>query len=118
MFGGGSDDDDGGGIIGLLAAAIIAPIAAAIIQMAISRSREFMADKAGGEISGSPLSLANALDKISRGVKARPLAATPSHNATAHMFIMKPFSGGGLASLFSTHPSTEERIARLQEMAR
>ena len=119
MFGGGSrDDDEGGGIIGLLATAIIAPIAAAIIQMAISRSREFMADKAGAEISGSPLALANALSKISRGVEARPLAATPSHNATAHMFIMKPFSGGGLMSLFSTHPSTEDRIARLQEMAR
>ena len=118
IFGGGGDDDDGGGILGLLAAAIIAPIAAAVIQMAISRSREFMADKAGGEISGSPLALASALDKISRGVQARPLAATPSHEATAHMFIMKPFSAGGLASLFSTHPSTEERIARLKEMAR
>ncbi|MCP4396499.1 MAG: M48 family metalloprotease, partial [bacterium] len=104
---------------GLLAAAIVAPIAAAIIQMAISRSREFMADKAGAEISGSPLALAGALHKISRGIEARPLAATPTHNATAHMFIMKPFSGGGgLMSLFSTHPSTEERIARLQEMTR
>lgn len=118
MFGGASDDDDDGGIIGLLAAAIVAPIAAMLIQMAISRSREFMADKAGGEISGSPLALANALAKISRGVEARPLAATPSHNATAHMFIMKPFSAKGLMSLFSTHPSTEERIARLQKMAR
>ena len=118
MFGGGRDDDDDGGMIGLLVAAIVAPIAAAIIQMAISRSREFMADKAGAEISGSPLALARALEKISLGVKSRPLAATPAHNATAHMFIMKPFSGGGLMSLFSTHPSTEERIARLQDMAR
>ncbi|PID57438.1 protease HtpX [candidate division KSB3 bacterium] len=119
IFGGGrDDDDDGGGIIGLLAATILAPIAAAIIQMAISRSREFMADKAGAEISGAPLALANALSKISRGVEARPLAATPSHNATAHMFIMKPFSGSkGLMSLFSTHPSTEERISRLRAMA-
>ncbi len=118
IFGGGDDDDEGGGILGAFAMAILAPIAATVIQLAISRSREFMADKAGAKFSGSPLVLASALAKISRGVQAQPLAATPSHNATAHMFIMKPFSAGGLASLFSTHPPTEERIARLQELAR
>ncbi len=119
MFSGGRDDDrDGGGAIGMLAAAIVAPIAAMLIQMAISRSREFMADRAGAEISGQPLSLARALQKISMGVERFPLTQTPSHNATAHLFIMKPFSGSGLASLFSTHPATEERIARLEELAR
>ncbi|PIE32893.1 protease HtpX [candidate division KSB3 bacterium] len=118
FFGGGRDDDEGGGALGMLAMALLAPVAATVIQLAISRSREFMADRAGAEISGSPQALASALGKISRGVQARPLAATPSHNATAHMFIMKPFSAGGLASLFSTHPSTEERIARLQQLAR
>ncbi|GAK51056.1 protease HtpX homolog [Candidatus Moduliflexus flocculans] len=119
MFaGGGRDDDRDGGAIGMLFAAIFAPIAAMLIQMAISRSREFMADRAGAEISGQPLSLARALQKISMGVERFPLTQTPTHNATAHLFIMKPFSGSGLASLFSTHPSTEERIARLQELAR
>jgi heat shock protein HtpX len=120
MFGGlgGRDDDEGGGIVGLLVMAIIAPIAAMIIQLAISRSREFGADATGAHISGHPLALASALRKLSLGVQQRPLAATPSHNATAHMFIVKPFSGRGLVSLFSTHPPTEERIARLQEIAR
>ena len=120
MFAGGSRDDDrdGGGALGMLFAAIVAPIAAMLIQMAISRSREFMADRAGAEISGQPLSLARALQKISMGVERFPLTQTPTHNATAHLFIMKPFSGSGLASLFSTHPATEERIARLEELAR
>jgi heat shock protein HtpX len=120
MFGGfgGRDENDGGGILGLLVMAIVAPIAAMIIQLAISRSREFGADATGAHISGRPLALANALRKLSLGVQRRPLADTPSHNATAHMFIVKPFSGRGLAALFSTHPSTEERIARLQEIAR
>lgn len=116
--GGGRDDDDGGGVLGLLATAIIAPLAATLIQLAISRSREFMADAAGAEISGQPLSLARALQKLHEGVHRFPMTSTPSHNATAHMFIVKPFSAKGLASLFSTHPSTEERIARLQQLAR
>lgn len=118
IFGGGRDDDEGGGALGLIVMAIVAPIAAMIIQLAISRSREYLADESGAKISGQPLSLANALQKISMGVERHPLQATPSHNATAHMFIMKPFSGGGLTSLFSTHPPTEERIARLQQIAR
>lgn len=119
IFGGfgGGDDDEAGGILGLLAMAIFAPIAAALIRLAISRSEEFRADKSGAQISGQPLSLANALQKLHTGVKRRPMAATPSHNATAHMFIVTPLSAGGLASLFSTHPSTEERVARLKEMA-
>ena len=118
IFGfGGRDDDEGGGILGLLAMAIVAPITATLIQLAISRSREFMADKTGAEISGQPLSLARALQKLHEGVSRRPMAQTPSHNATAHLFIVKPFSGKGMASLFSTHPSTEERIARLQQLA-
>ncbi|GAK60216.1 protease HtpX homolog [Candidatus Vecturithrix granuli] len=113
----GRDDDEGGGIVGLLVMAIIAPITATLIQLAISRSREFMADAAGAEISGQPLSLARALQKLHEGVHRFPMTPTPSHNATAHLFIVKPFSTKGLASLFSTHPSTEERIARLQRLA-
>lgn len=115
---GGHDDDEGGGILGLLVMAIVAPITATLIQLAISRSREFMADKTGAEISGQPLSLARALQKLHEGVHRRPMTQSPSHNATAHLFIVKPFSGKGMASLFSTHPSTEERIARLQQLAR
>ena len=118
LGGGGRDDDDGGGVLGLLAMVIIAPIAATLIQLAISRSREFMADAVGAEISGQPLSLARALQKLHEGVHRFPLSPTASHNATAHLFIVKPFSGKGLVSLFSTHPSPEERIARLQQLAR
>jgi heat shock protein HtpX len=119
IFGGfgGRDSDRGGGILGLLAMAIIAPIAATIIRLAISRSEEYRADRTGAEISGRPLALASALQKLSRAVQYRPLAATPSHNATAHMFIVNPLTGEGLVSLFRTHPPTEERIARLQELA-
>jgi heat shock protein HtpX len=119
LFGlGGRDENGGGGILELLAMAIVAPIAALIIQLAISRSREFGADATGAQISGRPLSLASALRKLSLRVQQHPLAATPSRNATAHMFIVNPFSASGLAALFRTHPPTEERIARLQDMAR
>ncbi|MBD3308116.1 zinc metalloprotease HtpX [candidate division KSB3 bacterium] len=119
IFGGvGGDDEEGGGILGLLAAAIVAPIAATLIQLAISRSEEFRADKRGAEISDNPSALASALQKLHRGVQSRPLRATPSHNATAHMFIVTPLTGKGLASLFRTHPPTEERVARLQDLAR
>ena len=114
---GGRDDDEDGGILGLLVMAIVAPLAATIIQLAISRSREFIADETGARISGQPLSLASALQKLHNGVEHYPLEATPSHNATAHMFIMKPFSKQGLSSLFSTHPSSQERIARLKQLA-
>jgi heat shock protein HtpX len=115
LFGGGrsSDDRDGGGSsnpIALLALVILAPLAAMLIQTAISRSREFAADAGGAAIAGGPYGLVNALRKLEMGSKRLPLDANP---ATAHMFIIKPFSVGGLLSLFSTHPPTEQRIAAL-----
>ena len=120
IFGGGrsSDDDNNGGIIGMIATAIIAPIAAALIQMAISRSREYSADEGGAEICGNPNYLAAALEKIEYyAVHGAPLSeATP---ATAHMCIINPLTGRDISfkSLFSTHPDTQERIARLREQA-
>lgn len=112
IFGGfgGRDDDRGGGLLGLLATAIVAPIAAMLIQAAISRSREFDADRAGAELAGTPQGLANALRKLEVASKRLPLPASP---ATAHLFIVQPFSGRALANLFSTHPPTDERVARL-----
>jgi heat shock protein HtpX len=111
-----SDDDEEGGGFGGLLAIIVAPIAAAMIQMAISRSREFLADEQGARLSGNPLALASALRKIDEWSKRIHIhSGTP---ATAHMFIINPFSGGGVTALFSTHPATEERIRRLEEMAR
>ena len=115
LFGGRSDDREGGGsIVGMILMMILAPLAAAIIQMAISRSREYIADETGAHICGHPMWLAGALDKLRRGVDAVPMQA---EQATAHMFIVKPFSGGGIANLFSTHPPIEERIERLEHMA-
>ena len=112
LFGGfgGRDDDDGGGIIGLIAMSILAPMAAMLIQMAISRSREYAADAAGASFAGSPYGLASALKKISSASRQIPMKAEP---ATAHMFIMNPLSGKSLMNLFSTHPPVEERIHRL-----
>jgi heat shock protein HtpX len=109
------DGDDAGGIIGLILMSILAPIAATIVQLAISRSREFKADEGGARISGKPWALAKALRKLEMGVNARPMDANPS---TAHMFIVNPFGGRGrtLAKLFSTHPPMNERIKRLEEM--
>ncbi len=116
FFGGFSrDDDDAGGIIGLLVVSLLAPIAATIIQLAISRSREYLADKKGAELAGNPLYLANALRKLDSYSKELPMPqANPQ---TAHMFIINPLSGKALARLFSTHPPIEERIKRLEEMA-
>jgi heat shock protein HtpX len=115
LFGGRSDDREGGGsIVGMILMMILAPLAAGIIQMAISRSREYIADETGAHICGHPMWLAGALDKLRRGVDAVPMQA---EQATAHMFIVKPFAGGGLANLFSTHPPIEERIERLEHMA-
>ena len=115
-FGGGRRDDRGGGNpIGMLLAVILAPIAAMLVQMAISRTREFAADRAGSEISGKPLALAQALRKLERGVTARPMGM--ANEATAHQFIVNPLRGG-FAGIFSTHPNTEERVARLEEIAR
>lgn len=109
----GGDDDEGGGIFGLIMMAILAPIAAMIIQMAISRSREYLADEGGARISGKPYGLASALEKLSRASKAIPMRANPS---TAHMFIVNPLTGKSFANLFSTHPPIEERVARLRKM--
>ncbi|MBR1728118.1 MAG: zinc metalloprotease HtpX [Selenomonadaceae bacterium] len=119
IFGSNSDDEDnGGGILGTLFTIIIAPIAASLIQLAISRSREYDADKTGGEICGNPLYLASALEKIEHYAQnAQPMqSATP---ATAHMFIVNPLENAKvtLKSLFSTHPQTSDRIARLREQA-
>ncbi len=114
IFGGaGRDDEEGGGVIGLIFMAILAPLAATIIQMAISRSREYMADEGGARISGKPYGLAGALEKLSRASQTVPMEANPS---TAHMFIVNPLSGRALMNLFSTHPPIEERIARLRAM--
>jgi heat shock protein HtpX len=101
-----------------IAVALLAPLAASLIQMAISRAREFEADRGGAEISGDPAALASALDKIHRVAQGIPLGTAEAHPETAQMMIMNPLSGGGLSGLFSTHPSTEERIARLQAMVR
>ena len=115
MFGGGgrSDDREGSNPIALLATIIVAPLAAMLVQAAISRSREFVADAGGARIAGSPYGLMNALRKLEMGSKQIPLDANP---ATAHMFIMKPFSGRGLLSMFSTHPPTEQRIQALMNL--
>ena len=118
MLGAGRDDEDGGGLAGLvgsLAMAILAPIMAMLIQMAVSRSREYLADATGAEICGKPRALANALGKLQNASHQIPMHdAKP---ATAHMFIVNPLTGGGMMSLFSTHPPMEERIARLQAMS-
>ncbi|PLY00090.1 MAG: protease HtpX [Desulfuromonas sp.] len=112
--GGGRDDEEGGGLLGSLALAIIAPIAAMLIQMSVSRSREFLADAEGAKISGKPLALASALRKLQMGVQMAPMhEATP---ATSHMFIANPLTSASLVRLFSTHPPMEERIARLEAM--
>lgn len=115
IFGGVSRDDDegGGGIIGLILMAILAPLAATLIQMAISRSREYLADEGGARVSGKPYGLASALEKLGRASQAIPMDANPS---TAHMFIVNPLSGRALMNLFSTHPPIEERISRLRGM--
>src|SRR4051812_1085867 len=115
MFGGRDDRDGHSNPIALLAMMIVAPFAAMLIQAAISRSREFAADAGGATMAGNPYGLADALRKIDAVAKRVPLDANP---ATAHMFIIKPFSGSGLLSLFSTHPPTEERIRALLEGSR
>ena len=115
IFGGGrSNDDEGTNPVVALLMIIVAPIAAALIQLAISRAREFEADATGAHISHDPLALASALEKLQAGTAVRPLDAQP---ATAHLFIVNPFGGGGWQSLFMTHPPIPERVARLRAMA-
>ena len=116
MFGGRRNEEDRNplGSILTIVMMILAPIAAMLIQMAISRSREYKADEGGASICGNPLALADALKKLQAGVRRIPMEANPS---TAHMFIISPLTGGGLLSLFSTHPPIEERIARLEALA-
>jgi len=113
MFFGHGDDDDGGNPIIALLMFIIGPIAALIIQMAISRSREYAADQGGAQLAGNPRYLSSALRKLHAASQQIPMKANP---ATSHMFIVNPLSGGGLAKLFSTHPPIEERITRLESM--
>ena len=116
IFGGGRRDNEeggGGSVIGALLMAILAPIAAMLIQMAISRSREYEADATGARVAGRASGLEHALQKLDTASKQVPMEATP---ATAHLFIVNPLTSGGLATLFSTHPPIEERIARLRAM--
>jgi heat shock protein HtpX len=116
FFGGyGRDDDNRGNPLAMIAAVILAPIAAALIQFAISRSREYQADATGARISGRPLDLANALLKLEQASHVVPMRVNP---ATSHMFIVNPLSGQSLRTLFSTHPSTADRVARLEAIAR
>jgi heat shock protein HtpX len=114
IFGGRGDDDEGGSPIAALAMMIVGPIAALIVQMAISRSREYSADEGGARLAGNPRYLAGALRKLHAASRKIPMHANP---ATSHMFIVNPLSGGGLLKLFSTHPPIEERIARLESMS-
>jgi heat shock protein HtpX len=117
LFGGSrsSDDDEGGstGIVGMLVLVIVAPLAAMLIQMAISRAREYLADATGAQVSRKPWALADALEKLERAATAMPMDANP---ATAHLFIVNPLRGSSILNLFSTHPPIEERVARLRAM--
>lgn len=115
IFGGigGRDNDEGGGIVGLLAMSILAPLAAAVIQMAISRTREFQADATGARLTKKPYALASALERLHAAAERTPLNANP---ATSHLFIVNPLSGRSLLRLFSTHPPVEERVKRLRAL--
>jgi heat shock protein HtpX len=118
IFGGGRRDSDeeggGGGVLGGLLMIVLAPLAATLIQLAVSRSREFQADASGARMAGQPWGLAKALEKLETASKVAPMAATP---ATAHLFIVNPLTGSGITTLFSTHPPIAERVARLRAMA-
>ncbi|NMG74627.1 zinc metalloprotease HtpX [Aromatoleum diolicum] len=116
MFFGGSRDDERPNMVLQILVMVMAPLAAMVIQMAISRTREFGADRGGAEISGDPDALASALAKIDAYARGIPMHAAEAHPETAQMMIMNPLAGGGLRGLFSTHPSTQERIARLREL--
>jgi heat shock protein HtpX len=116
MFGGGSRDREDSNPLGQILLIILAPVAAMLIQFAVSRSREFAADQGGAQISQRPMSLANALRKLERGVEQIPMQNAGT--STAHLFIMNPMFGGGITKLFSTHPPVEERIVRLEQFAK
>ncbi len=119
FFGGNRENNNNPlGFVGVLLAMIVAPMAAMLVQMAISRTREYSADRRGAEICGNPLWLASALGKIARGASNIPNYDAERNPATAHMFIINPLTGAGMDNLFSTHPNTDNRIAALQEMAR
>jgi heat shock protein HtpX len=118
FFGGRGSDGRPANPVASILVMLLAPLAAALIQMAISRAREFEADRGGAEISGDPQALASALEKIERYSHEVPLAVAERHPETAQMMIINPLAGGGIAGLFSTHPATRERIARLLAMAR
>jgi heat shock protein HtpX len=117
FFGGHRDNNNGPGIVGSIAMMILAPLGAALVQMAISRTREYAADNLGARIVGQPMWLASALVKIDNAAHEIPNTEAERNPATAHMFIINPLSGHGIDSLFSTHPSTENRIAELQRLA-
>ncbi|MEU4621749.1 zinc metalloprotease HtpX [Actinoplanes sp. NPDC023801] len=113
----GGDDEDGPNPAGLLLMMILGPLAASIIQLAISRNREFQADASGATLTGDPLALVSALEKIHHGTAGAPLPADGRLTSAAHLMIANPFAGGGLAALFSTHPPMQERVRRLHEHA-
>ncbi|WP_448615493.1 zinc metalloprotease HtpX [Modestobacter sp. URMC 112] len=118
LFGGRSDDRGGGNALGGLLLLFLGPLAAGLVQMAVSRSREYQADASGAQLSQDPLALASALHKLERGVAARPLPQDDRLVTQSHLMIANPFRGQGMASMFATHPPMPERIARLQQLAR